>query len=292
MHISVLFLFFLLHTVLAAPLSANETERSLSTLFLSRSCGNDVSEDDARSFEEQFRIDLSNASRNDTDFGLDRVAPISVVWHVVYATAPTTVGNLPDSAISSSISAMNSHYAGSGFSFTLSRVTRTQNPYWFYYADQDTGAETSMKNALHVGGRNVLNVYTVGVGNGFLGYAVFPWKWSYKDGVVILYSSVPGGANTNYNQGKTLTHEVGHWLGLYHVFQGNACSGSGDYVNDTPPQQTSTSGCPSYKDTCAGGGPDSIHNYMDYSYDSCMNQFTPGQISRAKMMAELYRGIS
>ncbi|KAG9029224.1 hypothetical protein FS842_004606, partial [Serendipita sp. 407] len=93
MHISVLFLFFLLHTVLAAPLSANETER--------RSCGNDVSEDDARSFEEQFRIDLSNASRNDTDFGLDRVAPISVVWHVVYATAPTTVGNLPDSAISS-----------------------------------------------------------------------------------------------------------------------------------------------------------------------------------------------
>ncbi|KAG8826848.1 hypothetical protein FRC19_007180 [Serendipita sp. 401] len=279
--------FFLLHTVSAAPLSPNETDH--------RSCGNEVSEEDARSIEEQFRIDLGSAGRNETDFDLERAAPITVVWHVVYAAATSSGGYLSNAAISSSISAMNAHYAGSGFTFTLSRVTRTRNSNWFYYADQDTAAEASMKRSLRVGGRNVLNVYSVGVGGGFLGYSAFPWRYSnapYNDGVVMLYSSVPGGTKTNYNQGKTLTHEVGHWLGLYHVFQGNSCSGSGDYVSDTPPQLTSTGGCPSYKDTCTGGGPDSIHNYMDYSYDQCMYQFTSGQYGRARVMASFYRGIS
>lgn len=86
--------------------------------------------------------------------------------------------------------------------------------------------------------------------------------------------------------GLTAVHEVGHWLGLFHVFQGGrACgSGPGDFVDDTPAQWNATSGCPRTRrpDSCPEPGLDSIFNYMDYSYDECMEEFTPGQITRGK----------
>ncbi|MGH3073219.1 MAG: M43 family zinc metalloprotease, partial [Gaiellaceae bacterium] len=79
--------------------------------------------------------------------------------------------------------------------------------------------------------------------------------------------------------GETATHEAGHWLNLAHTFEGG-CNHWGDHVDDTPPMLVPTSGCPAGKDTCPEPGLDPIHNYMDYSFDSCYTEFTDGQAER------------
>ncbi|KAG8776651.1 hypothetical protein FRC12_000799 [Ceratobasidium sp. 428] len=223
---------------------------------------------------------------------------IKVYWHVISAGKSLAQGNMPDAYINASITATNSHLTGTGLTLELAQVDRTMNANWFDYMYIGTSAEAAMKGRLRKGGAADLNIYTVGFkkgpGQGLLGYAAFPSSYgAHKtaDGIVLRHDTVPGGAIKNYNEGKTLTHELGHWLGLYHTFQGDSCSGPGDFVHDTPAQKVMTDGCPKGKDTCQGGGPDPIHNFMDYSYDSCMNEFTPGQIKRIQQQIRLYRGI-
>ncbi|KAJ3096586.1 hypothetical protein HDU96_000720 [Phlyctochytrium bullatum] len=219
---------------------------------------------------------------------------ISVYFHVI--TSTTGAGAVTDSQIARQISVLNTDFAGN-YNFVLAGTDRTVNSNWYNSAGPSTSYQTAMKKALRKGGAAALNVYTVGFtsgsGAGLLGYATFPSSYSSNptdDGVVILYSSLPGGSATNYNLGRTATHEIGHWLGLYHTFQGG-CTGSGDYVSDTAPEASAASGCPTGRDTCAGGGVDPITNFMDYSYDSCMNKFSAGQYSRIATQISLYRGL-
>ncbi|MGH3385853.1 MAG: zinc metalloprotease, partial [Nocardioidaceae bacterium] len=125
---------------------------------------------------------------------------------------------------------------------------------------------------------------------GYLGIAQFPWTKSLAtDGIRVKWTTLPGGSQTNFNDGETATHEVGHWLGLYHTFQGG-CKDPGDFVGDTPAQASPTSGCPVGRDSCPAEGLDPIHNYMDYSFDSCYTQFTAGQSTRMDESWLAYRG--
>ena len=241
------------------------------------------------------RQDLPSAAKGKAKAGFS--ATIPVYFHVVTAGA---VGQVTDAQLAAQIDVLNRTFAGreggtrTGFSFTLAGITRTDNPSWFY-ASSGGKEERAMKKALHTGGANALNFYTTTAGE-FLGWAYFPdivtrKNQAYLDGVVIDWESLPGVSDTyagTYDQGETATHEVGHWLNLEHTFAGG-CSGSGDFVDDTPAELTPTSGCPEGKDTCAAPGLDPIHNYMDYSYDSCYTEFTPGQTQRMRDAWLLYR---
>jgi hypothetical protein len=154
---------------------------------------------------------------------------------------------------------LNYDFRFTGLNFALSTISRIQNATWFYNATAGTVEQTEMKQALRQGGVNALNLYTVDfkTSPGLLGYAAFPDSYEsdpIQDGIVLLFESLPGGAATNHNLGRTLTHEVGHWVGLYHTFQGG-CSG-GDLVSDTAPEDIPAFGCPVIRITCADNGGD------------------------------------
>ena len=140
-----------------------------------------------------------------------------------------------------------------------------------------------MKQTLHRGDSETLNVYAADIGGGLLGWAYFPKGYNngrdYVDGVVILDESMPGGTVEPYNEGDTLTHEVGHWLMLEHTFA-NGCTAVNDGVADTPREASPQFYCEE-RDSCEKApGTDPIHNFMDYTEDFCMDQFTPGQADR------------
>jgi hypothetical protein len=215
---------------------------------------------------------------------------VPVYVHVMLDKAGN--GDVTPAQIDAQIAELNQDFAGgesapaatTDFKFTLAGTDRYRNSNW--HADRQS---TTYRAKTRLGGKNALNIWLVDFK--YLGIATFPWDYASSpsiDGIRVQYTSLPGGSEINYNQGKTATHEAGHWLGLYHTFQGG-CTTTNDEVGDTPAQSSPTSGCPAGRDSCSLPGLDPIHNYMDYSYDSCYDQFTVDQSLRMSRMWTAYR---
>jgi hypothetical protein len=232
---------------------------------------------------------------------------IPVVFHVVSASDGT--GDLSDELIRSQIDILNEDFGAvagtpgepgtdSRVRFALAAFTpdgspttginRVTDDSWF----SDRG---DMKGELAWDTTRYLNIYT-NTASGALGYATFPQEsaGSGRDGVVLLWSSVgrdaPDGGR--FDQGRTATHEVGHYLGLYHTFQ-DGCGNvdgysSGDLIADTTPEARPEYGCEERPSSC-GNGDNPIHNYMDYTDDTCMDHFTPEQVNRMRCTIAHYR---
>lgn len=237
------------------------------------------------------------------------VLVIPVVFHLVEQSNGT--GHIPDDAVYSQIEILNEDYGAlagtpgqggidSRIRFVLAStdpdgnpttgIERITNDDWF----EDDGSATDLKLSVGWDPVHYLNIYTNDAA-GFLGYATPPqYEAGAEDGVVLLYSAV--GRNSPfepYDQGRTATHEVGHYLGLFHTFD-SGCGDparpyeTGDLIADTVPESEAQFGCMEGPSAC-GGGDNPIHNYMDYTDDICMTGFTAEQINRMRCSALGYR---
>jgi PKD repeat protein len=242
------------------------------------------------------------------------VITIPVVVHVVYNT---TAQNISDAQIQSQIDRLNLDYhklntdwtstpstwqslvADFGIQFCLASrdpngnattgIVRTSTTVTSFIDDDKVKYTSSGGDNAWPSG-SYLNLWVCNLGNSLLGYAQFPGGPTATDGVVITYTGFgsTGTATAPYNLGRTATHEIGHWLNLYHIWgdDNGACSGS-DQVNDTPNQASEHYGCPTYPatDACATSSPGTMFmNYMDYTNDACMYMFTNGQYARSSAL--------
>jgi Pregnancy-associated plasma protein-A len=255
-----------------------------------RICGTDHSPDKIAAQEQDFNARQARAEKSGVTTSDVTGGTIDVYWHVINRGTGLSNGDLPNSQIADQMAVLNAAFSQWGWSFRLVATTRTTNSTW--YTNCYGSSESAMKTALRQGTADDLNIYSCAPSGGILGYATFPSSYNSSnklDGVVILYSSVPGGTAAPYNLGDTGTHEVGHWMGLYHTFQGG-CNGNGDFVSDTPAERSSAFGCPDGRDTCRSKpGLDPIYNFMDYTDDDCMFEFTAGQDNRMDAQFTQYR---
>jgi Pregnancy-associated plasma protein-A len=183
-------------------------------------------------------------------------SPVNIAVKIHVIAHPLGMGNVTDAQIMSQMSTLNQTYNSSMFTFTLDPATdiiRRVNStmYTDCYSKRDV-----MKQAWGFDVANYMSVYLCKPAGGVLGHSSFPNSYVQTDkrhGVVVHFETLPGGPATNFSKGYTMTHEVGHYLGLLHTFQGGcAASGTaGDRVPDTPAEGTATYGCPTTpKDTC------------------------------------------
>lgn len=262
---------------------------------LTRHLTEEEAEEHDQAFRAEFRKEHGRDLREDVqglaEAGVLAGGVVNVYVHVINKGNGIANGDVPAQQIADQIAVLNAAYASGNWTFNLVSTDRTTNATW-YTAGPGTAAEAAMKQALRTGTADDLNLYLSSPGGGLLGWATFPSSYASNpsmDGVVILNTSLPGGAEAPYNLGDTATHEIGHWMGLYHTFQGGCNDKKADYISDTPAEKSAAFGCPEGRDSCRQKGLDPIHNFMDYTDDSCMDHFTTLQFARMAAQFSTYR---
>ncbi len=222
----------------------------------------------------------------------DAPVTVPVAFHVLSEGSGAGRGDVPTEWLEAQVDTLNSAFAAFNVRFALSLVNRVENAGWYRGLRLDSREERELKGEHALDPARVLNVYTADLASDFLGWATPPDAGSEADvidGVVLLDQSLPGGDAAPYNLGHTGTHEVGHWLGLMHTFSGG-CTEPNDGVADTPQERSGASGCPTTRDSCPlDPGTDPVRNYMDYSDDACMTEFTAGQVERSLALTGQFR---
>ncbi|KAL5336108.1 hypothetical protein BJX70DRAFT_400922 [Aspergillus crustosus] len=252
-----------------------------------RDCGTEQPSDALRGLHQQAQADEDGESE------IQPIGDILIDTFVHIIQAQDSQENLTQPVIDQ-IAVLNARYVASniGIGFNLVSQHTVVNDRWTNTA-RGSPEEVEMKTALRQGTYRDLNIYIVSIAGRVLGFAAAIIAY---DGVVIRPSTLPGGTPP-FDEGITAIHEVGHWLGLLHIFQPDAafspdsgCGGRGDHFGDTPAEDTAAFGCQIGRDSCPTAfGLDPVNNYMDYSDDYCLTQFTRGQRRRMRTLFGLLR---
>ena len=296
--------------------------------YSQRTCGSELNMEQVRRTEPlkyQRITDWENQIKLHSRSVPSSTILIPVVVHVVYNNAAQ---NISDAQIISQIQVLNEDFrrmnadqantpsafanlaGNANIEFKLARrdpngnttngITRTSTSTETFSMEMDNVKFSNLGGNNAWNTRRYLNIWVCNLGDDLLGYAQFPFEFQTKpntDGVVIHYKHFgrDGSAESPYDKGRTATHEVGHWLDLRHIWgdDGGSCSGT-DNIADTPNQGGYNEGCPSFPKTdhCTNTSPGVMFmNYMDYTYDACMNLFTKGQVERMRSLFDTQTGI-
>lgn len=254
---------------------------------------------------------ISNAIQNTTVYKNHLSSSVKIIPVVVHVIHNGGAENISDAQIESQITVLNEDFRkmtgtngdGNGvdteIEFCLAKKTpegkctngivRIQST----LSNHQTYQRAQLKNLSYWDNSRYLNMYvvkTINGSSGILGYASYPGGPPDEDGTVIRHDYFGRIGTAAASLGRTTSHEIGHWFGLYHTFNGgcgaDTCA-DGDYVCDTPPAINPNYGCPTIN-SCSNDFPnvdDQVQNYMDYSDDPCKSMFTAGQ--KARMHASL-----
>lgn len=279
---------------------------------------------------ERLNLALKDATENRKSANSEMTIPapgsitIPVVVYIVHDGSGSV--NISDSRVTNQLAALNNYFFSTGIKFCLATKVNTSSSLPTVNSSdvQTTPGIIHVNNAAlsnhfsssqaglvgtaspQIGRDRYLRIWVVksidGAGSGILGYSMYPSTSSIFDGVVMRYD-VFGNGNSNmlanYNLGKVLAHEVGHYLFLYHTFDGgcdtshNDCTLDGDHVCDTPAVAAPNFYCVSGTNSCPETPAvlDDLSNYMDYGNNLCQNHFTNGQILRMLAVLNTTRSV-